>query len=66
VGEASQAVMSTKETSFPDSFFKENQYTSVVGMTAVKDAETYAELEMLNKSAFAHPIFYPINSVLLN
>jgi len=36
---------------------KENQDTSVVGMTAVKNAETYAELEMLNKSAFAHPIF---------
>jgi hypothetical protein len=30
--------MSTKETSFPDSF-KENQDTSVVGMTALKDAE---------------------------
>jgi hypothetical protein len=41
----SQAVMSTKETSFPDSFFKENQYTSVVGMTTLKDSETYAEQE---------------------
>jgi hypothetical protein len=38
--------MSTKETSFPDSFFKENKDASVVGMTIPqKDSETCAGLD---------------------
>jgi hypothetical protein len=37
--------MSTKETSFSEQLYDENRDTSAVGMTAIKDSETFAELD---------------------